>query len=587
MVVGGRRPAHPPSGGIRRHLRRLPRGTGVAQLALLLALLVPLLPGTWAFSELAARRETTRVDTHLQTSLGASLDEYRAVLNEAQERARTAANAVPVQRAFIHRDRRALRRLERRYPGVQLLLPDERTPVADALPGPDVVDNGRRVGRVVAPVYLRGEVLARMRHAAQTGSGERMVILRGDVSIPANRPSYAQLGGVEYRMVATTLRQQAPRIRLVVLRDRDDVRAAVDAARRRTVIVAVFALVAVSVLAYLFAPALARTRLRRRQRLQADRLLNLLSDGVLEVDENGLVSFVNPAAEAMLGYDADDLLDRPAADALPSHLLPEAPSDVRVDADARERWLAVASAEAEGGRIYTYRDVTRERRLEEMRTDLIATVSHELRTPLAAVYGAAMTLQRTPQLDGRMHEQLVTIIGNQAERLARIVDDILTASRAAGDRRAAARAVRRRRGRRGRRERRGRAHRPPDHPRRGRRPAAGVRVNPEGLRRVLDNLVDNAIKYAPERLRSPCTSATGARRSRSRSPTRGPGSRAMSRSGSSSASTGSTRRWRAASAARGSASTSRGGSSSRWAAGSSSAPSPATAPRSRPSFPRA
>ena len=66
-----------------------------------------------------------------------------------------------------------------------------------------------------------------------------------------------------------------------------------------------------------------------------------------------------------------------------------------------------------------------------MRTDLIATVSHELRTPLAAVYGAAMTLQRTPQLDGRMHEQLVTIIGKQAERLARIVDDVLTASRAA------------------------------------------------------------------------------------------------------------------------------------------------------------
>jgi signal transduction histidine kinase len=403
----------------------------VAQLALLLALLVPLLPGTWAFSELAARRETTRVDTHLQNSLAQALDEYRGILDEAQQRASTAANATAVQRAFIRRDRPELNRLERRYPGVQLLLPEERTPVADALPFLGVVDGKRQVGRVVAPVRLRGAELARIRHAVGSGPGEQVVILRADVGGAANRPSYARIGGVEYRMVAATLRQQPPRIRLAVLRDRNDVRAAIDAARRRTVIVAAFALIAVSVLAYLFAPALARTRIRRRQRSQAERLLNLLSDGVLEVDENGVVSFVNPAAETLLGYDADALLGRPAADALPPHLLPEAPSDVRVGGDTRERWLAVASAEAEGGRIFTFRDVTRERRLEEMRTDLIATVSHELRTPLAAVYGAAMTLQRTPQLDGRMREQLIGIIGKQADRLARIVDDVLTASRAA------------------------------------------------------------------------------------------------------------------------------------------------------------
>src|SRR3954449_1907834 len=154
MVVGGRRPAHPPSGGIRRHLRHFPRGTGVAQLALLLALLVPLLPGTWAFSELAARRETARVDAHLQNSLAAALNEYRRVQNDGQEHARTVALATPVQRAFIRRDRAALNRLERRYRGVQLLLPDEPSHFADPAPGLDVVDNGRKVGRVVAPIRL-------------------------------------------------------------------------------------------------------------------------------------------------------------------------------------------------------------------------------------------------------------------------------------------------------------------------------------------------------------------------------------------------------------------------------------------------
>jgi signal transduction histidine kinase len=456
----------------------------MVQFALLLALLVPLLPGTWAFSELAARRETTRVDAHLQTELAAAVNEYRVVLDEELRRARKAAVATPVQRAFVRRDRRALDRLELRYPGVQLLLPDATGPDADAVPGLDVVDHGRRVGRVVAPVNIQGALLRRLRTAASLGDRERIVILRGDAGVSAR-----------YRYVTATLRQGPARIRVAVLREQTAVRAAVDAARRRTVVITAVALIAVSVLAYLFAPTLARTRLRRRQRSQAERLLNLLSDGVLEVDESGVVSFVNPAAESMLGYDADDLLDRDAADALPAHLLPNAPADVRLTGDGRERWLAVASAEAEGGRMYTFRDVTRDRRLEEMRTDLIATVSHELRTPLAAVYGAAMTLQRTASLDARLREQLISIVGKQAERLARIVDDVLTASRAAEteapppeefDAVAVAEAVVH--------DAAARTGRPITLDVDGRPRASG---SPDGLRRVLDNLVDNAIKYAP------------------------------------------------------------------------------------------
>ncbi len=496
MVVGGRRPAHPPSGGIRVRLRQLGRGTGLAQFALLLALLVPLLPGTWAFSELAARRETAQVDAGLQSSLGKAVNEYRLVLDEALRRAHDAAVATAVQRAFVRHDRRALNQLELRYPGVQLLLPDAREPVADAVPGLDVVDHGRRVGRVVVPVRIRGGVLARVRTAASLGDRERLEILRGDVGGSTSRTSFLTLNGIEYRTVAANLRTSPPRIRVAVLRDEAAVRAAVDAARRRTVVVAAFALIAVSVLAYLFAPALARTRLRRRQRSQAERLLNLLSDGVLEVDESGVISFVNPAAESLLGCDANDLLAREPMNALPAHLLPVAPADVRLAGDGRERWLAVASAEAEGGRMYTFRDVTRERRLEEMRTDLIATVSHELRTPLAAVYGAAMTLERTPSLDIRTRDQLIGIIGKQAERLARIVDDVLTASRAAEteppppqefDAVAVAEAVVH--------DAAARTGRPISLDVEGRPRATG---SPDGLRRVLDNLVDNAIKYAPE-----------------------------------------------------------------------------------------
>ena len=43
--------------------------------------------------------------------------------------------------------------------------------------------------------------------------------------------------------------------------------------------------------------------------------------------------------------------------------------------------------------MYAFRDVTRERRLERVRAEFVATVSHELRTPLASLHGAALTLR--------------------------------------------------------------------------------------------------------------------------------------------------------------------------------------------------
>src|SRR5215471_19278887 len=80
MVGRLNRPLHPSKRGMWSGLRRLVRGGGVAQFAFLIALLIPLLPGTWAFSELAARRETSLIDAHLRTALNNSVDEYRRVL---------------------------------------------------------------------------------------------------------------------------------------------------------------------------------------------------------------------------------------------------------------------------------------------------------------------------------------------------------------------------------------------------------------------------------------------------------------------------------------------------------------------------
>ena len=73
--------------------------------------------------------------------------------------------------------------------------------------------------------------------------------------------------------------------------------------------------------------------------------------------------------------------------------------------------------------------------LEELRSDFVSTVSHELRTPLAAIYGAALTLQREDiDLGEVQRANLLAVIAAESDRLARTVNDILWASRLDADR---------------------------------------------------------------------------------------------------------------------------------------------------------
>ena len=74
--------------------------------------------------------------------------------------------------------------------------------------------------------------------------------------------------------------------------------------------------------------------------------------------------------------------------------------------------------------------MTEERAVEQLKSDFVSTVSHELRTPLAAIYGAALTLQRDDvRLEESQRDGLLDVISSEADRLARIVNDILWASR--------------------------------------------------------------------------------------------------------------------------------------------------------------
>lgn len=81
------------------------------------------------------------------------------------------------------------------------------------------------------------------------------------------------------------------------------------------------------------------------------------------------------------------------------------------------------------GVVLFFRDLTSARRLETMRVDFVANVSHELRTPLASLLGFVETLQGPAREDAVARERFLGIMRDQALRMKRLIDDLLQLSR--------------------------------------------------------------------------------------------------------------------------------------------------------------
>jgi two-component system, OmpR family, phosphate regulon sensor histidine kinase PhoR len=75
------------------------------------------------------------------------------------------------------------------------------------------------------------------------------------------------------------------------------------------------------------------------------------------------------------------------------------------------------------------RDITRFEKVETMRRDFIANLSHELRTPLTVIGGFLETLLEEEQTDAAMNKQALSLMSDQARRMQRLVEDLLTLSR--------------------------------------------------------------------------------------------------------------------------------------------------------------
>jgi two-component system phosphate regulon sensor histidine kinase PhoR len=79
--------------------------------------------------------------------------------------------------------------------------------------------------------------------------------------------------------------------------------------------------------------------------------------------------------------------------------------------------------------LVTFRDLTEQDRLGQMRTDFIANASHELRTPLASLRAFVETLQGPARDDANARKRFLQLMASQAERMTRLIDDLLSLSR--------------------------------------------------------------------------------------------------------------------------------------------------------------
>jgi len=179
---------------------------------------------------------------------------------------------------------------------------------------------------------------------------------------------------------------------------------------------------------------------------RSEAILANVADGIIAVDRDDRVVLWNAAAEQITGVPREEAVGRRSVDVLKRNLAAaeagEHAKRIRsIPRGGEDVWLSLTEAvildpagEA-SGRIYTFRDISTERLVEQMKSDFVSTVSHQLRAPLTSIYGFAETLLRNDVLFGEEERRtFLRYVVAESERLAAIVDTLLNVARLeAGD----------------------------------------------------------------------------------------------------------------------------------------------------------
>jgi two-component system phosphate regulon sensor histidine kinase PhoR len=249
-----------------------------------------------------------------------------------------------------------------------------------------------------------------------------------------------------------------------------------------------------------------------RDRGRTEAILSAMDDGLLAVDYRGKVTLANPSlARAMglaspLGRHYLETIRHPEVAALIEDVLRSGERrEAEIELVYPSSTFTVTAVPFPGeagtphGAVLTFSDSTERQRLERIRRDFVANASHELRTPLTSIRGFVEALEDGAIDEPATAERFLGKIHTHADRMAALVEDLLELSRLESGTRAPewaetrpaavaeevvasfARTA----------EGRGLSLRHEDSS------APAVVTDPERLRRILDNLVDNAVKYTP------------------------------------------------------------------------------------------
>jgi two-component system phosphate regulon sensor histidine kinase PhoR len=261
-----------------------------------------------------------------------------------------------------------------------------------------------------------------------------------------------------------------------------------------------------------------------RERGRTDAILSSMDDGLFAVDHRGTVILANPSLVRALDLSSpggrhylEVVRQREVAELVEEVLRSGQRREAEVELIQVGRAFTVTGVPfpgAEGtppGAVLTFHDATERRRLERIRRDFVANASHELRTPLTSIRGFVEALEDGARSDPEKAERFLGKIRTHADRMAALVEDLLELSRLEAGQQAsrpetvvpsevaedvvaslAGLAARK-----------GITLRKLD------RGAPTVVTDPDRLRRILENLVDNAVKYTPEGGRVEVTTSAG------------------------------------------------------------------------------
>jgi two-component system phosphate regulon sensor histidine kinase PhoR len=263
---------------------------------------------------------------------------------------------------------------------------------------------------------------------------------------------------------------------------------------------------------------LGEERSRHQNAMEAERkrtaaVFERMIDGIIILDDNEHIQLANRAAATLFDM-SDAMVGRTILEATRRHEVAAVVRQLEIEPEVLEHELrierrgesrlmqinALAMTNPDGirdGTLLVFRDLTRLRKLESVRQDFVANVSHELRTPLSLIKSAAETLIDGAKNNPPIADRFLDIIDQNTNRLTLLIDDLLLLARLDSGRldlqvqpvilRAAvedalsdcallarAKDV-------------ALYNEVPEH--------VAIEADPDRLRQVLTNLIDNAIKY--------------------------------------------------------------------------------------------